>query len=269
MNGRKGAVKDFWEQGSCGEVNAVGDSLLEQLEAAAAARYELEPYIPGYADFYSGKGKKVLEIGLGLGADHLEWAKSGPSYLAGVDLTERAVDFTRQNIELHGYESDLRVGDAENLPFDDETFDIVYSWGVLMCAPDTPQTLREVYRVLKPGGTARIMLYHTYSITGYMLWARFALMTGRPFTPLAEIYDKYLESPGTKAYTPDEAHGLFAQFSDVHIRIQLCHGDLLQGEVAQRHRGPLYSIAKCVWPRWFVKRFMKNHGLDLVIIARK
>jgi hypothetical protein len=55
----------------------------------------------------------------------------------------------------------------------------------------------------------------------------------------------------------------------VCIRIQLCHGDLLQGEVAQRHRGLLYSIAKRVWPRWFVKRFMKDHGLDLVIVASK
>jgi hypothetical protein len=68
-------VRDFWEQASCGEVYASGDSLAAQLETQARIRYELEPYLAPFARFHEGRGKDVLEIGVGMGADHLEWAK--------------------------------------------------------------------------------------------------------------------------------------------------------------------------------------------------
>jgi ubiquinone/menaquinone biosynthesis C-methylase UbiE len=90
----------------------------------------------------------------------------------------------------------------------DGTFDLVYSWGVLHHSPDTARAVAEVLRVLKPGGTAKVMIYSTYSLVGFMLWARYALLRLRPLTSLADIYAKFLESPGTKAYTVAEAKKL-------------------------------------------------------------
>ena len=96
-----------------------------------------------------------------MGADHLEWARSSPRSLTGIDLTDRAIQFTQERLGFYSLYSDLRVADAENLPFSDNSFDIVYSYGVLHHSPDTAQAIREVHRVLRPGGSARIMIYHS------------------------------------------------------------------------------------------------------------
>ena len=265
----KREVQDFWNAGSCGEAYAQGETFRQQLESHARARYELEPYLKPFARFEEGAGKTVLEIGVGMGSDHLQWALSQPAHLSGIDLTERAVDWTSRRLALYDLPSDVRTGDAEQLPFEDNHFDVVYSWGVLHHSPDTPKAINEVWRVLKPGGTARIMIYHTWSLTGLMLWARYALLGGKPFLSMREIYDRYLESPGTKAYTVKEAQSLFQRFSHVSVKIQLCHGDLLQGSVGQRHGGPLLKLAKALWPRPLIKALCAKLGLFLLIEAKK
>jgi hypothetical protein len=123
--------------------------------------------------------------------------------------------------------------------------------------------------VLRPGGVARIMIYHTHSVTGYMLWARYALLAGHPERSLREIYDRHLESPGTKAYTRAEARALCRDFSEVDVAVQLNHGDLLMGSVGQRHSSALVRVGKAVWPRSAIRRFCSGLGLYLLITARK
>ncbi len=268
-NTLKDAVRDFWNESACGEVYAGGEGLQVRLENQARARYELEPEIRRFADYPAGAGKDVLEIGVGMGADHLEWAKVHPRSLAGIDLTERAVQFTSERLRLNGYSSELRVSDAENLPFPDESFDIVYSYGVLHHSPDTPRAIREVHRVLRTGGTAKIMIYHARSIVGFMLWFRYGFLKLRPFRPLRDIYGQHLESPGTKAFTLPEARAMLGLFSRSDIRVVLGPGDLLEGAVGQRHRGLLLSAARAVWPRWFIRRALKNRGLGMLITAVK
>jgi ubiquinone/menaquinone biosynthesis C-methylase UbiE len=265
----KGAVQEFWNRAACGEVYSVGDTVEQQLDRQAQLRYELEPYLRPFARFPEGRNKDVLEIGVGMGADHLEWAKSGPRSLIGIDLTDRAVELTRTRFALHGLHSKVQVADAEALPFADNSFDLVYSNGVLHHTPDTARAIREVYRVLRPGGHARIMIYHKHSITGYMLWARYGFLALRPFRLLNDIYAHYLESPGTKAFTIPEARAMFSCFSAFAADINLCYGDLLEGAVGQRHRGVLLTVAKALWPRWFIKKFLRNHGLDMMIEATK
>jgi SAM-dependent methyltransferase len=204
-----------------------------------------------------------------MGADHVEIARARPRTLCGVDLTPSAVEHTRRRLELYGFDSRLQVADAEKLPFESNQFDLVYSWGVLHHTPDTHQAIDEVWRVLRPGGVARIMIYHKYALTGYLLWLRYALLRGRPGRGLGEIYWHHLESPGTKAYTVAEARRLFARFREVDCRVQLAFGDLLLGEVGQRHRGILLAIAKQLWPRFLLRRAFRRHGLYLLIDSRK
>ncbi|MBI3469258.1 MAG: methyltransferase domain-containing protein [Planctomycetes bacterium] len=265
----KTQVRDFWDDRSCGEVYATGRSERDYYESHSRERYKLEPYIHDFARFVEGRGKDVLEIGVGMGADHIEWARSQPRSLTGIDLTPRAVEHTRMRLTLYGLKSEVFVGDAEKLPFDDASFDLVYSWGVLHHSPNTPEAINQVYRVLRPNGIARIMIYHKYSLTGYMLWARCGLLARRPFRSLSDIYANHLESPGTKAYSTQEARVMFGRFSQVSIRTQLSFGDLLQGAVGQRHGGMLLTVAKNLWPRWLLKRIFRGHGLGLLIEARK
>jgi len=260
------AVREFWNRQSCGEVYATGETLAAQLDAQALARYGLEPYIFEFARFDEGRGRDVLEIGVGMGADHLEWAKESPRSLTGIDLTPRAIELTRARLDAYGLSSTLECGDAEHLPFPDNSFDLVYSWGVLHHSPDTPRAIAEAYRVLRPGGVARVMIYHRWSITGYLLWLRYGMLAGRG---LSDVYARYLESPGTKAYTIDEAKRMFARFDNVSVRSQLSFGDLLQGAVGQRHNGTVLRIAKRLWPRALIRRVLSRHGLMLLVEAEK
>jgi SAM-dependent methyltransferase len=264
----KQIVHDFWNAASCGENLYLSTADKNGYATQALERYRLEPYILPFADAQATRGKKVLEIGVGLGADHEQFAKAGAE-LYGIDLTPRAVDHTRRRLETTGNQSKLAVGDAENLNFPDETFDFVYSWGVLHHSPDTPKAINEVYRVLKPRGIAKIMIYQKWSIVGLMLWARYALLVGRPWRSLTEVYAAHLESPGTKAYSYAEARKLFQRFSEIRLTSPLGHGDLLESNVGQRHRGLGLNVAKKIWPRWLIRRLLPNAGLTLMIEARK
>ena len=262
-------VRDFWQKAPCGDVYAQGQSQGERLEAQARARYVLEPYIRGFARFEDGRQRDVLEIGVGMGADHLEWARALPRSLTGVDLTRQAIAVTSERLALSGLRSRLLVTDAEHLPFRDASFDIAYSWGVLHHSPHTPVAVREIARVLRPGGRARVMIYHRGSLVGLMLWLRYGLLAGRPGRSLDEIYAQHLESPGTKAYSPARAHEMFAGFSDVRVTSELGPGDLLQGAAGQRHRGALLDAARRLYPRWAVRRFLSGCGLYLLIEATR
>lgn len=268
MESAKELVKEFWQKAACGENALLSSPTKEGFRRQSELRYQLEPFILEFAEFDKYRGKKVLEIGVGLGADHQQFAEAGAD-LYGIDLTERAIDLVRQRFQLMGLCSQLSVGDAEQLEFADETFDLVYSWGVIHHSPDTPKAAKEILRVLKRGGKFKVMIYHKYSFVGYMLWLRYALMKLRPFMSLDQIYNQYLESPGTKAYSIDKARKLFEGTEDINIKVVLTHGDLLTSHAGQRHQGLILTLARIVWPRIVIRNFFKNHGLFMLIQGRK
>jgi hypothetical protein len=113
------------------------------------------------------------------------------------------------------------------------------------------------------------MVYHTWSLVGFMLWLRYGLARGKPFTSMADIYSAYLESPGTKSYTCREAAQMFADASNVVIRVELKHGDLLESGAGQRHEGRILTIARRIWPRWLLRRVAGRFGLFLLVSGTK
>ena len=156
----KERVRAFWQANPCGVKFA--DALpgtRRFYELVEAHRYTKEWHIPQAADFASARGLKVLEIGCGLGTDGAQFAEAGADY-TGVDLTEAAVDLARKRFELFDLPGNFQTEDAENLSFPDESFDLVYSHGVLHHTPETAKAIREIHRVLRPGGRAMVMLYH-------------------------------------------------------------------------------------------------------------
>jgi len=264
-------VYEFWNESSCGENLYLSDDDCAGYISHASARYNLEgDIIIPFAKFAESKGMRVLEIGVGLGADHQQFAESG-AILTGIDITEKAIEHTSKRFSALGLSSDLSVNDAEMLNFSNGSFELVYSWGVLHHSPNTVKAISEVYRVLKKDGIARIMIYHKWSIVGYMLWFRYALLRLKPWISLNEIYSKYLESPGTKAYSVSEAMNILSNigFLDIEISTPLGHGDLLESAVGQRHEGVVLSLVKKCWPRWFFRLFMKNSGIFMLISAKK
>ncbi|WP_066502038.1 class I SAM-dependent methyltransferase [Bradyrhizobium macuxiense] len=260
------AVQEFWDAAACGEVAyALGDTPAERFANQSLERYRLEPFIEKFAAFDEGLNVAVLEIGVGMGADHERWARSGPRRLCGIDLTPRAIELTSERFALQGLHSELQVGDAEHLPFADRTFNMVYSWGVLHHSNDTPQAIGEVARVLRPNGFARIMIYHKWSIVGLLLWLRY----GRLSSSLESIYAKHLESPDTKAYSKSEATAMFeaAGLKIVAMDVELSPGDLLAGGAGQRHKGRLLSTLRRLWPRRLLRLLARPLGLYLMIWA--
>ena len=140
MNHEKQEVYDFWNNASCGEELYLSDTDKAGYTAQAEVRYALEPYILDFAHFKDASSLNILEIGVGLGADHQQFAEAGAN-LWGIDLTERAVEHTRQRLAVFGLRSELAMGDAESLNFPVGSFDRVYSWGVLHHSPDTPRAI--------------------------------------------------------------------------------------------------------------------------------
>ncbi|TMG77785.1 MAG: class I SAM-dependent methyltransferase [Betaproteobacteria bacterium] len=161
-------VRAFWSTEACGThfIQRFTDEH-DFFSKYREFRYRTEWHIPAFASFAQAKGKRVLEIGCGNGADGVMFTSHGAHY-TGVDLTPQAVDATRRHFAAEGLDGQFRLEDAERLSFADDSFDIVYSYGVLHHTPAPQRAVHEVYRVLKPGGVALVMLYHRHSFNYYV-----------------------------------------------------------------------------------------------------
>jgi ubiquinone/menaquinone biosynthesis C-methylase UbiE len=213
----KARVQAFWEAEPCGAAHGEApEGTLEFFAQVEARRNELEPFIARYADFPMTRGQRVLEIGVGAGTDFVRFVRAGAG-ATGIDLTDHAIRLVRQRLDNEGLRAELRQADAEQLPFEDGTFDRVYSWGVLHHTPDTGRAAREAVRVLKPGGRLCVMLYARHSWVAYGLWAKHALLKGRPTRSLADVLAHHMESEGTKGYTVRELRAMFTELEDLRI----------------------------------------------------
>lgn len=264
----KDAVRSHWQAQPCGTREVSPEDRRRFFAQIEHERYTWEPYIKPFARFEEGRGKRVLEVGVGAGTDFVNWVRAG-AVATGLDLTEEGVALTRERLTLEGLDAELTVGDAERLPFPDDSFDLVYSYGVLHHSPDTPRAVKEVHRVLRPGGTARVMIYHYPSWVCLMVWGVNSVARGRPWESPREAVFRHLESPGTKVYTVAEAEALFREFSRVTARPQLGHGDLLLMPPAEKYQGRLHRLAWRLYPRALIRRLGDRLGTALMIEAVK
>jgi ubiquinone/menaquinone biosynthesis C-methylase UbiE len=131
--------------------------------ALMEARRQYAPWMAQQLGYAEAAGLDVLDVGCGQGMDVCEFALAG-ARAVGIDLTPRHVELARQHAEEAGIKARIVCGDAEALPFDDESFDRVTSNGVLHHTPDIEAALREIKRVLRPGGTMTVILYNRNSL---------------------------------------------------------------------------------------------------------
>jgi ubiquinone/menaquinone biosynthesis C-methylase UbiE len=264
----KAKVREHWSRQPCGTRDIPTQDRSGFFKELERERYDWEPYIRDFASFERARGKRLLEVGVGAGTDFINWVRSG-AVATGIDLTEAGIALAKERLELEGLSAALRVADAENLPFQDESFEIVYSYGVLHHSPNTSLAVGEVRRVLQPGGTALVMVYHSPSWTAGMLWVVHCLLKGRPWRTPSWAMGRYLESPGTKAYTLAEARKLFAGFREVRCWTQLSHGDLLMMRPSEKYGSRLYRFLWRIYPRWLVRLLGNRFGTGLMVEAVK
>ena len=165
-------VREFWEANPlCAEAIPYPPGSKEFFDAHDAMRLASEPEQIQKRlyewDRYSGRD--LLDIGCGTGYVAALYARGG-SRVTAVDLAQRSVEITRQRLAIRGLTATVQQANAEQLPFADASFDVVTSYGVLHHTPDTPKALREVHRVLKPGGITHLMFYHRNSFAYRVLF---------------------------------------------------------------------------------------------------
>jgi ubiquinone/menaquinone biosynthesis C-methylase UbiE len=161
-------VKTFWNANPCNADLSRSEERLRYFQEISDRRYgRREWHVPIVAEFEKFQGKDVLEIGCGMGTDGLEFAKNGANYF-GVDLTPQSVALARERFDLFGIPGRFEVANAEELSFADDSFDHVYSFGVIHHSPAPEKIVREIHRVLKKGGTFTVMLYNRNSVNYYI-----------------------------------------------------------------------------------------------------
>jgi SAM-dependent methyltransferase len=232
----KERVREYWNTHPCGtqftDLEWGSRAFFDEVERF---RYRVQPFMHTMIGFDRYADKDLLEIGCGLGTDLLQFARGG-ARVTGIDLTPASIDLVKRRFQLYGLPVDARVADAEDLPFEDGRFDVVYSFGVLHHTPNTQRAIDEVHRVLKPGGECIVMLYHRrslYTMVGTPLYAiarhlggsrgegseTAELHAGSTVEDWVRRYDG-AANPLGKAYTRAEARSMFRIFND--LRIQCC-----------------------------------------------
>jgi len=247
-------VRSYWEKEPCGTgvtiVGEIPERTREWFDRIEEHRYKIEPFIHSVAQFTRYYGKKILEIGVGAGTDHLQWARAGAECY-GVDLTDAAIEMTKTRLALYQLRSHLQRMDAESLPFEDNTFDLVYSWGVIHHSEQPEKIIREIWRVLKPSGVFLGMVYAKYSVGVFTVWVKHALLKGKPWRSFDYINWHHMESKGTKGYNVSQIDKMLSNFSSVQLKQLITEQD------------------KQKWPRIISRYFPDSWGRYIIVRALK
>jgi SAM-dependent methyltransferase len=250
-----------WTEEPAGAVLAgrYGRGTQEFFQEVERTRYELYPWLlSDYLQDARWRDQRVLEVGVGLGTDHLQLARAG-ARLAGVDLTPASIEYTRRLFELHSYRSDLSVADAEALPFEDLSFDCVYSFGVLHHTPDMEGAIREIHRVLRPNGFALVALYNRHSYFYASRYSRFLLRGEWRRSTVAEMRSRIEHGTGNPLVVVSSRRELanaFRPFSQVSI----------EARHVPRHRFPPWLVRAVDVP---LRRIERRFGWYWIVEATK
>lgn len=176
---------------------------LEFFRELSQYRFEKLEYLPKLVDFHGFAGKKLLEIGCGLGIDLIQFAKGGAE-VTGIDLSSTAIGLAQKYFSLENIHGNLQVMNGEALEFPEASFDVVYCHGVLQYTANPEQMIREAFRVLKPGGLFIGMVYNRKGwLYTFSKWFRVKL--------------EHEDAPVFRVYTEKEFRQMLSCFTSVRI----------------------------------------------------
>jgi 2-polyprenyl-3-methyl-5-hydroxy-6-metoxy-1,4-benzoquinol methylase len=215
-------VQRYWDARPCNirhSAKPLGSK--EYFDEVEARKYFVEPHIPAFAEFDRWRGKRVLEVGCGIGTDSINFARAG-AQLTAVELSGESLRIAEQRAEVMGVGDRIRFvqANAEELTsaLDDESYDVVYSFGVIHHTPHPERALAEMRALTAPGGTLKLMVYHRRSWK--VFWIVAAQGRGR-FWKTDELVARYSEAetgcPVTYSYTCSSGRGL-VEHAGFHVQ---------------------------------------------------
>ena len=175
-------------------------------EELAEYRFDKLHYLPRVVDFSAYHGKRLLEVGCGVGTDLVRFARAG-AIVTGIDLSEVSIELARRNFAHNGLAADLRVMNGEALQFEDNRFDVGYAHGVLQYTADAQKMVNELHRVLRPGGEAILMVYNRHSWLTAM-------------SRLGKVELEHEGAPVLRRYSVKEFRQLLQPFAQVRIVLE-------------------------------------------------
>ncbi len=206
-------IKRYWNAQPCNVKHGKAEpGTLEFFQEVSARRYKVESHIPEFAGFHLWQGRRVLEIGPGIGSDAAEFARAGADYYA-IDYSEESVKLAQQRFQVEGLEGEFRCGDASNSASykDLPAMDLIYSYGVIHHFPAIDNIIKNIYNVLAPGGEFRFMVYAKNS------WKQAMINKG------LDQYEAQAGCPYAKSYTKDDIHELLEpNFEILRLRQDHC-----------------------------------------------
>ncbi len=185
-------VRQYWDTRPCNIRHSTAEFCSRQyFDEVEQRKYFVEPHIPAFAEFEKWKDREVLEVGCGIGTDSINFARAG-ARLTVMELSEKSLEIAKKRFETYGLKADFILGSAEELSthFPEKRFDLVYSFGVIHHTPNPSAVIREIEKVIKPGGELRIMLYSKYSTKNLMILLGLAQPEAQVGCPIAFTYTK-------------------------------------------------------------------------------
>tara|TARA_Y100000590_G_scaffold368256_1_gene428809 strand:+ start:1068 stop:1880 length:813 start_codon:yes stop_codon:yes gene_type:complete len=215
-------VREFWDSRPCNirhSSKPLGTK--EYFEEVKKKKYKVEPHIVEFADFNKWKGKKVLEIGCGIGTDSIEFAKHGAE-LTVIDISQKSLDICKKRFEVYNLKAEFILGDAEELDTylsKDDKYDLIYAWGSIHHSLHPEVIVKNLKKYLKIGGIFKLMVYSKVSMKMFQMLREEGIWD---FSSLSDIIPKYAEAqrgcPIAYTYTFEEIKELLTDFNIESIR---------------------------------------------------
>jgi 2-polyprenyl-3-methyl-5-hydroxy-6-metoxy-1,4-benzoquinol methylase len=222
------AAVQQWTNRPCGALDGVDQVNLAYFESVERDRYEdYAPWMREFVNFSAYTGKKLLEVGVGQGTDLVQFARGGAN-VSGIDITPRHLELAARNFELRGLPANLQYATAAAIPFETDSFDVVYSFGVLHHTDNTVRCISECHRVLKPGGEFILGLYYTYSLFHAYTIVMNGILRGKLWrlgysglmASIESGADGVTIKPLVKTYSKRKLRNLLEDFKEVRFEVR-------------------------------------------------
>lgn len=214
-------VLDFWDSRPCNIKHSTKEiGTIEYFEEVEKRKFLVEPHIPKFANYEKWAGKKVLEIGCGLGTDSINFVKAGAK-LTVIELSEKSLNLCKKRLQNLNYQATFICGNAEKLSelLPNEKFDLIYSFGVIHHSPNPKNIINEVEKFMNKDTELYIMLYSKWCWKGLWIVMAYGKMKFWKWKELIQYYSEAKEGcPVTFVYSKKEIKNLLENFEIISVK---------------------------------------------------